>query len=87
MPVECRGWELREKEVIDLSDGSRVGYVGDLVVDLETGQVSALVVPGRLRLFGLLGREPDQLFPWSAVRRVGPDTVLVEGESVLRIWE
>ena len=56
MPVECRGWELREKEVIDLSDGSRLGYVGDLMVDLEAGRVTALVVPGRLRLFGLLGR-------------------------------
>lgn len=87
MPVECRGWELREKEVIDLSDGSRVGYVGDVVLELTEGRVSALVVPGRLRLFGLLGREPDRVYPWSAVRRVGEDAVLVEGECIPRIWE
>ena len=87
MPVECRGWELREKEVIDLSDGSRIGYVGDLMVDLEAGRVTALVVPGRLRLFGLLGREPDRVFPWQAVRRVGADAVLVEGDGLPRLWE
>ena len=65
--------ELRDKEVIDISGGSRFGYVGDVAVDLETGRVKALVVPGRLRLFGLLGREKDHVFPWSSVRRFGED--------------
>ena len=55
--MECRVSELRYKEIINVSDGSRYGWVGDVEVDLESGQVRALVVPGRLRLFGLLGRE------------------------------
>ena len=54
--VVCRVSELRYKELINVTDGSRYGWVGDAEVDLETGQVRALVVPGRLRLFGLLGR-------------------------------
>ena len=73
--------ELRDKEVIDISGGSRFGYVGDVEVDLETGQVTALVVLGRLRLFGLLGREKDRVFPWSSVRRFGEDIILVEGSG------
>ena len=80
--MECRSSELRYKEVINVTDGSRVGYVGDVVMDLEDGKVNALVVPGRLRLFGLLGREPDTVFPWSAVRRFGADTILVEGAQL-----
>lgn len=71
--------ELRCKEIIGLGDGTRYGYVGDVELDLETGQVLALVVPGRLRLLGLLGREPERIFPWAQVRRVGTDIVLVEG--------
>jgi len=71
--------ELRCKEIIDISDGTRFGYVGDVELDLETGRVCALVVPGRLRLFGLLGREEDRVFPWEAVRRFGEDIILVEG--------
>ena len=77
--------ELRCKEVIKVADGSRYGYVGDAEVDLESGQVTALVVPGRLRLFGLLGREPDTVFPWEAVRRFVADTILVEGTPVRRL--
>ena len=74
----CRVSELRYKEMINVTDGSRYGYVGDAEVDLETGQVRALVVPGRLRLFGLLGREEDTVVPWEAVRRIGADIILVE---------
>ncbi len=76
--METRIAQLRYKEVISMEDGSRYGYVGDMEVDLETGHVRALVVPGRRRLFGLLGREEDRVIPWSAVKRFGEDIILVE---------
>lgn len=81
----CRVSELRYKEMINVIDGSRYGYVGDAEVDLETGQVRALVVPGRLRFFGLLGREEDTVVPWEAVCRIGADIILVEGGPMGRI--
>ena len=71
---------LKYKEVISIADGSRFGYIGDLELDLESGQVRALVVPGRRRLFGLLGREEDLYIPWGSVRRFGEDIILVEQE-------
>lgn len=79
--MDTRVGDLRCKEVINVTDGSRYGYVGDAEVDLETGQIRALVVPGRLRLFGLLGREPERVFPWPAVRRFGEDIILVESDA------
>ena len=83
--MECRVSELRYTEIINVSDGSRYGWVGDVEVDLDSGQVRALVVPGRLRLFGLLGREEDRVFPWEAVRRFGADTILVETPPLSRL--
>lgn len=83
--MECRVSELQYKEIINVSDGSRYGWVGDVEVDLDSGQVRALVVPGRLRLFGLLGREEDRVFPWEAVRRFGADTILVETPPLSRL--
>ena len=71
--------ELRYKEVISLEDGSRYGYVGDLELDLESGQIRSLVIPGRRRFFGLFGREPDRTIPWGMVRRFGEDIILVDG--------
>ena len=76
--METRIGDLRCKEVISVGDGSRYGYVGDMEVDLETGQVRALVVPGRRRFFGLLGREEDKVIPWASVRRFGEDIIRVE---------
>ena len=35
--------QLRWKEVISLRDGSRFGYVEDMELDVESGQVRALV--------------------------------------------
>ena len=83
--METRIAELRYKEVISVTDGSRFGYVGDMEVDLESGRVLALVVPGRLRFFGLLGREPDRIFPWESVKRFGADIILVDGAGAPRL--
>lgn len=74
--------ELKYKEIIDVSDGTRFGFVGDVEVDWSEGRVRALVVPGRLRLFGLLGREETLVVPFESVRRFGEDIILVDGGKV-----
>ena len=71
--------ELRYKEVIDITSGTRYGYVDDITFDPDSGQVESIILSGRLRLFGLLGREPDLVFPWSSVKRFGEDIILVDG--------
>ena len=77
--MELRFGQLRLKEVIGIGDGSRFGYIGDLELEPDSGQIRALVIPGRLRLFGLLGREEDMVIPWECVKRFGEDTVLIDG--------
>ena len=80
--METRIAQLRYKEVISVEDGARYGYVGDMEVDLESGRVRALIVPGRKRFFGLLGREEDKVIPWSCVRRFGEDIILVQNRPL-----
>lgn len=75
--MDTRIAELRYKEVISVEDGTRYGYAGDMEIDLETGRVKALIVPGRRRFFGLLGREEDKYIPWDAISRFGEDIILV----------
>ena len=74
----CRMAELRSKEVVSVRDGGRLGFVCDLEMDVKSAAITALVVYGRSRLFGLLGREDDRCIPWSCVRRFGEDIILVE---------
>ena len=73
----CRMGDLRSKEVINTKDGSRLGFVCDLELDPKTGGLTAVVIYGRLRLFGLLGREPDLVIPWGDIALIGDDTLLV----------
>ena len=66
------------RQVINVIDGNRYGYVHDVEVDLEEGRVKTLIIPGRRRWFGLFGREADVIIPWETVRRFGEDTILVD---------
>lgn len=69
---------LRCKEIINLSDGARLGYVSDLELDEESGRVISLMVPGPGRFFGLLGSSGEYVIPWGCVRRIGGDLILVD---------
>ena len=71
--------ELRDKEVIHVCEGARLGYVNDLVVDICCGRVTALIVPGPCRFLGLFGREDDYVIPWLCIKRIGDDLILVDG--------
>jgi len=82
MEKTCRLLDMGCKEVINLSDGARLGYVRDVELDTESGQITTLIIPGRLRCFGLLGREADTLVPWSAIERLGEDIIFIRHEGL-----
>ena len=75
--LNCRLVELRNKEVISCENGCRIGCVDDLEVDTSNAEVKALVIYGRLKLFGLLGRKDDCIIPWENSALIGEDTILV----------
>jgi len=70
--------ELRYKEVIDVKTGQRLGYVFDAELDRAEGRLISLITPGKAKLFGLLGREPDYILPWKCIVRIGEDIILIE---------
>ncbi len=70
--------ELRMKDVVNVADGRRLGFVGDLELDLEAGRIKAVVILGAGRLLGLLGRERDTVIQWTEIRKIGHDVILVE---------
>lgn len=82
MDKTCRVYEMGCKEVINLSDGARLGFVRDVEIDVDTGQVKALVIPGKLRFLGLLGRESDIMLPWASIERLGEDIIFVRQEGL-----
>lgn len=69
---------LRRKEVINICDGCRLGYVGDLEIKLPEGEVKAIIVFGPCRFFGLFGRGEDFYIPWECIQRFGDDIILID---------
>ena len=76
--MQCRMEELRYKEVINVNDGCRLGYVGDVEICLPEGRVVAIIVPGPCRFFGLFGRGEDYYIPWDCIKQIGDDIILID---------
>ena len=76
--VSCMVTELQCKEVICVGDGRRLGYISDIRVEVPDGMITAIIVPGPCRFWGLFCRSDDFVIPWSCIRRIGPDIVLVD---------
>jgi YlmC/YmxH family sporulation protein len=70
--------ELGQRDVVNVTDGRRLGNVVDLEVDLEKGVIKAIVIPGPGRILGILGSKNDHVIPWEKIRKIGPDVILVE---------
>lgn len=70
--------DFRQKEVINISDGKRLGFVCDVEIDLKSGKLESIVIPGGNRLFGILGKDSEYIIPWERIKKIGEDIILVE---------
>ncbi len=73
---KCSFYTLREKEVVNICDGRRFGYVCDMEIDTTCGSICSLIVPGEFRCFGF-SKGNDYVIPWDCVEQIGGDIILV----------
>lgn len=70
--------DLRQREVINITDGKRLGFVTDLDIDLEKGIIKSMIIPGQNRVFSLFSKAGDYVIPWEQIKTIGSDVILVE---------
>lgn len=70
--------ELSRKDVIQTSTGENLGRVDDISFDSGSARIRSLILRGRGRMFGLMGREEDLEIPWAQVKSIGADVVMVD---------
>ena len=70
--------DLQTKDVINVRDGKNFGRICDMELDAQSGNIVRLVLPGRPRFFGLLGRDEDRDILWDQIKLIGIDTILVD---------
>lgn len=73
----CHFSDLRCKEVISIKTGCRIGYVDDVEFDTCCAKICRIIVYGKGKCFGLLGREDDFCINWCDIEIIGEDTILV----------
>lgn len=73
-----RGLDFRHKEVINVRDGRKLGYVQDVCADLESGRIISIIVPGNTRKFNIFSSGNDIEIPWSNIKCIGEDLILVD---------
>lgn len=72
-----RAMTFKQKEVVNLADGKRLGYVQDVEADFNTGKITAIIVPGNNKIFSVGGKN-DLVIPWERINKIGDDIILVE---------
>lgn len=71
--------DFRKREVINIIDGSRLGFVRDVEIDKE-GKIKSIIIPGPSGILGILNRNNDFVIPYENIRTIGEDLILVEFE-------
>ncbi len=73
----CRIADLKNKQVVCIKDGSVLGYISDIEIDTDAGNMTSVIIPGRPKFFGIFGREDDIVIPWREIEVIGQETILV----------
>ncbi|HZK00414.1 MAG TPA: YlmC/YmxH family sporulation protein [Tissierellaceae bacterium] len=76
--------ELGQKEIVNLNNGGRLGLLNDadIIFDEDTGKIISLIAPERRLSIKLLGLDSNGMeIPWTSIRKIGYDMIIVELDS------
>ena len=73
-----KGLDFKHKEVINIKDGRRLGFVQDVCADLESGKITSIIVPGTHKLMSMFSNSNDIVIPWEQIQCIGEEIILVD---------
>ena len=76
--MQDKGLDFKHKEVVNINDGKRLGYVQDVCADLETGTITSIIVPGSNKMLNIFSQNNEIIIPWQNIKCIGEDLILVE---------
>ena len=78
MNYNKKGLDFKHKEVINIKDGRRLGYVQDVTADFKTGNIKEIIVPGNNNFFNIFSAGRELTIPWNSIKVIGEDIILVD---------
>ena len=73
--------ELSTKDIIDEEDGSKLGKIADLDIDVATGKVQNISVYRSFKFLNLFSNKDIMLIPWNRIVKIGNDVIIVENKE------
>lgn len=73
--------DLRQMEVVDISEGRRLGFIGDIEFDDDLSHIENLIVPPQGSVFSLFKKKDEIKIRWDQIKVIGIDIILVDMSS------
>ncbi|MEF9933716.1 MAG: YlmC/YmxH family sporulation protein [Clostridium sp.] len=70
--------ELKNMEVIDVAEGRRLGFIGDIVFDEELTYIKSFVIPYQSGIFSVFKKKDEIEITWDQIKVIGVDIMLVD---------
>lgn len=70
--------QLRQMEVVDISEGRRLGFIGDIVFNEDFTKIETLVIPSQNGLLSIFKKKDEIHIKWNQIKTVGIDIILVD---------
>lgn len=77
--------DIMEKEIINVKNGKRMGYITDIEMDINEGKIVSFTIVGDGG--GIFSRSEGAVIFWNDILKVGCDTIIVNIGSELNIEE
>ncbi|QGQ46937.1 YlmC/YmxH family sporulation protein [Metabacillus sediminilitoris] len=69
--------EFQTKDVVNVSDGKKLGNIWDFDINVTTGKIQAIIISGQGKMLGFFGRDEEIIIPWRNIVKIGEDVILV----------
>lgn len=76
--MSANSMQLQERQVLNIVDGKCLGNLKDIELNLWTGSIQALVLPGGNGFWNRLQKTEEVIIPWEKVVLIGVDVILVD---------
>ncbi|WP_223700307.1 YlmC/YmxH family sporulation protein [Sutcliffiella deserti] len=73
--------EFQMKDVVSVSDGKKLGNIGDIDINLMNGKIEAIIITGGGKMLGFFGKDEEVVIPWRNIVKIGSDVILVRYQS------
>lgn len=70
--------QLRQMEVIDISEGKRLGFIGDIIFNEDFTKIESLVIPSQSGLLSIFKKKDEVHIKWNQIKTIGIDIILVD---------